>query len=241
MGKDHEYKRVLLKVSGEALVGSKDSGVDIDVCNAVAHSIKELHDSGKEVAIVVGGGNFFRGSTGVSLQGMNQSAADNIGMLATIINGLLLKHSLEEKGCEVRVMSALECPKAVEPFIREKAIQHLEARRIVIFVGGTGNPFFTTDTAAALRAGEIEAQLLIKATKVDGIYDKDPNKYDDAVKYETLTYSQAIEEKLKIMDLTAFTLCMENKIPIFVCDIFEDNGIVAMIENFSLGTIVKGE
>ena len=237
MGSQQDYKRVLLKISGEALMGSKDAGVDPDVCHTVALSIKELHDKGIEVAVVIGGGNIFRGLKGSS-RGMDRPSADNVGMLATMINGILLSQALEEVGCEARVMSALDCPKAVEFFLKEKAVKHLEKKRIVIFVGGSGNPFFTTDTAAALRASEIGADLLVKATKVDGVYDKDPQRYADAKKYGTISYSQALAEKLEIMDLTAFTLCMENDIPIFVCDLFAEKGILAMIENHEHGTII---
>jgi len=233
-------KRILLKISGEALMGAQKFGVDENVCRQIAHGIDELRRSGKEVGIVVGGGNIFRGVKGSAL-GMARSTADSVGMLATMINGIMLKTAIEKAGSECLVMSAIECPKVVEPFVCEKAVSHLKEGRVVVFVGGTGNPFFTTDTAAALRASEIEADIFLKATKVDGVYNKDPKKHSDAIKYDTLSYSQALAEKLQVMDLTAITLCMENKIPIFVFKIFSEIGIVDMLSNPKHGTIVGGE
>ncbi|MGM0439981.1 MAG: UMP kinase [Chlamydiota bacterium] len=240
---DHRlsYKRVLLKISGEALQGSQAHrlGVDYDFCADLAYQIQGLCNRGVQVAIVVGAGNFFRGAQG-SLQGLERTSADYVGMLATMMNGLILQDIFKSIGSEACLMSALNCQEVTEYYRVQQALRHLEEGKIVIFSGGTGNPFFTTDTAAALRASEIQADLLMKATKVDGVYDKDPLKYPEALKYDKLTYSTALAERLKVMDLTAITMCMENNIPIFVFNIFAEKGIA---ESLSLqqGTIVKGE
>ena len=205
--------RLLLKLSGEVLKGNSSNGISPDVCQKLSHSIKSLLDAGCQLGVVIGGGNYFRGGEQV---GMDRSAADNIGMLATIMNGLTLQHYFEEAGCPTRVLSALDCPKVVESYTWRGAMEHLDQGRVVIFAGGTGNPYFTTDTAAALRASEIQATKLLKATKVDGVYSKDPVKYSDAVRYENVSYSQVLEEDLKVMDGTAFALCRSYKVPILV-------------------------
>ncbi len=233
-------KRVLLKVSGESLMGSRKFGLDEGVCRHVAGLVKSLKDSGKEVAIVIGAGNIFRGGEWTGI-GMGRSYADHIWMLATMINGKVLGHFFEEAGCEPVVMGALECPKVVEFFSQEVASERLSQGHTLIFVGGTGNPFFTTDTAGALRAAEIGADVVLKATKVDGVYDKDPEKHSDAVRYKELSYSRVLADKLNVMDLTAVTLCMENNIPIFVFNIMVDKPIGEIIFNTEYGTLVKGE
>lgn len=209
------YKRLLLKLSGEFIANSQKFGIASERCNQLAKAIKKMRDSGLEVAIVIGGGNIFRGVNLKEL-GMARTPADQIGMLATVMNGIALQQALLTIACPTTLMSALECPKVAEPFIWSKAMDSLSKGEVVIFVGGTGNPYFTTDTAAALRASEIHADILLKATKVDGIYDKDPLKYSDAKRYEKITYSQVLAEKLEVMDATAIALCMSNKIPIFV-------------------------
>jgi len=205
--------RFLLKLSGEVLKGDGSHGISPDVCQKLAQSVKSIQDAGCELGIVIGGGNFFRGS---EQPGMDRAPADNIGMLATLLNGLSLQHYFEEVGCPTRVLSALDCSKVVESYTWRGAMEHLDQGRVVIFVGGTGNPYFTTDTAAALRASEIKAAKLLKATKVDGVYSKDPVKYADAVRYDCVTYNQVLEEDLKVMDGTAFALCRSFKMPILV-------------------------
>jgi len=209
------YKRVLLKISGEILMGSQKFGVDSEAIRRTAEAIKKFHDEGIEVGIVIGGGNIFRGIN-LSGEGMERTPADNMGMLATLINGTALQQGLQVIGCNTRVMSGLECPRVADSYNWRLANEYLSSGSIVIFVGGTGNPYFTTDTAAALRASEINADILLKATKVDGVYDKDPMVHADAVKYDSIGYTQALNERLKIMDATAFALCMSNSIPIFV-------------------------
>lgn len=209
------YRRILLKLSGEILLGSQKFGIDQDACNEIASAISDLQKAGQEIGIVIGGGNIFRGINLKNL-GMQQTPADHMGMLATLINGIALQQALEANGCPAKVMSALECPKAVETYNWAKAQEYLKSGTVLIFVGGTGNPYFTTDSAAALRASEIHADVLLKATKVDGIYNKDPKKYPDAVKYDKITYSQFLAEKLEVMDATAIVLCRNSQIPIFV-------------------------
>ncbi len=235
MQKKPLYRRILLKLSGEALMGSTANSVDPSTATGIATSIKAIADAGVQVGIVIGGGNFFRGVNGKEL-GVARVAADHMGMLATVMNGILLQQILSNIGCSSHVMSALGKSGTAEPYSWKNALDYLQNSEVVIFVGGTGNPYFTTDSAAALRASEIQADVLLKATKVDGIYDKDPAKEADAKRYEQLTYSQAIEEKLKVMDLTAFTLCMENSIPIKV---FNIASITQAITNHNIGTIVK--
>ena len=209
------YRRVLLKLSGETLIGNEPFGINQEACMQVANYLSEFHRLGIELAVVIGGGNIFRGID-LRLTGMPRTPADHMGMLATLFNGIAVQQALMTLGIPVCVMSALECPKVAEPFNWTKALQYLSEGHVVIFVGGTGNPYFTTDTAAALRASEIEADVLLKATKVEGIYDKDPFKYPDATKYETISYSQILAEKLQVMDATAVALCRSNQIPIFV-------------------------
>lgn len=209
------YKRILLKLSGEILSGDQKFGIHGSACQEIASAIKKMQQEGFEIAIVIGGGNIFRGVNLKEL-GMHRTPADQIGMLATLMNGISLQQALEGMGCKARVMSALDCPKVAESYNWHLAMEYLSKGEILIFVGGTGNPYFTTDTAAALRANEIHADILMKATKVDGIYNKDPLKNRDAVKYDTLTYSKLLSEKLEVMDATAAALCMSNKLPIFV-------------------------
>lgn len=209
------YKRILLKLSGEVLVGAQKFGITTDACLEIAQAIKGMRDAGLEVALVIGGGNIFRG---VALKdiGMQRTPADQIGMLSTLINGIALQQALSAVGCPARVMSALECPKVAESYNWGNAMKALSNGDVLIFVGGTGNPYFTTDTAAAMRASEIHADILLKATKVDGIYNKDPLKHSDAVKYDTISYAQVLAEKLEVMDATSIALCMNNQIPILV-------------------------
>lgn len=237
------YKRILLKLSGEILLGSQKFGISPDACRDVAGAIAELHKAGLEVGIVIGGGNIFRGIN-LKNMGMQQTPADQMGMLATLINGMALQQSLESMGCPSKVMSALECPKAVETYNWSKALEYLKAGTVLVFVGGTGNPYFTTDSAAALRASEIHADVLLKATKVDGIYNKDPIKHPDAVKYDSLTYSQFLAEKLEVMDATAIALCRNSRIPIFVFNMSllpKHQELINTLSHSSPGTLVKGD
>jgi uridylate kinase len=210
-----KYKRVLLKLSGESLMRPQKFGVSHEGCQEIAQAIKDMRNGGLEVGIVIGGGNIFRGVDLKSI-GMERTPADHIGMLATLINGISLQQALKSIQCDSLVMSALDCPRVAEPYNWQKAMEALASGKVVIFVGGTGNPYFTTDTSAALRASEIYADILLKATKVDGIYNKDPLKYPDAVKYDVINYSQVLAEKLEVMDATSIALCMSNKIPILV-------------------------
>jgi len=240
MEKTPKYKRILLKLSGEALAGKNGYGIDAEVLENLADEIKEVYDLGVEIAIVVGGGNIFRGIQGKSLK-IDKATSDYMGMLATVINALALQNALEKKGIPTRVQSAIEMHQIAEPYIRRKAIRHLEKGRVVIFAAGTGNPFFTTDTAAALRAAEIGADILLKATKVDGIYDKDPNKNSNAKKYKKLTYKEALEKDIKVMDSTAFALCKEENIPILVFSIKEKGNLKKAVLGEKVGTYVTNE
>tara|TARA_B100001057_G_scaffold14480_1_gene13744 strand:+ start:571 stop:1287 length:717 start_codon:yes stop_codon:yes gene_type:complete len=234
-----QYKRVVLKISGEIL-GSRSEGEPIHAQSLenICEEIKAVSDMGVEVGLVVGGGNIFRGLQG-SDKGIDRTTGDSMGMLATVINGLALMDRLEKMGAVVRVQSAIPMDKLAEPYIQRRAIRHLERGRIVIFVAGTGNPYFSTDTAAALRASEISADIILKATKVDGIYDKDPHKYDDAKKYDRLTYMECLEDRLSVMDSTAFSLCMDNRMPILVFDLRQKESIRSAVSGKSFGTIVK--
>ncbi len=232
-----KYKRVLLKLSGEALMGDQDYGIDPLFVNNLAEDIKEVYEIGAEIAIVIGGGNIFRGVKGASM-GMDRATADYMGMLATVMNALALQDVLEKKDVPTRVMSAIEMRQVAEPYIRRKAIRHLEKGRIVIFAAGTGSPFFTTDTTGALRAAEIKAEVLLKATKVNGIYDKDPMKNPDAKLLPEVSYLEAINKDLKVMDHTALTLCMENKLPIIVFNIKERGNLKKIIQGEKIGSIV---
>lgn len=231
------YKRVLLKLSGEALMGEQEFGISSDVIASYARQIKEIADLGVEVSVVIGGGNIFRGLSGAT-QGVDRVTGDHMGMLATVINSLALQNSIEKLGVQTRVLTAIEMPKIAEPFIKRRAQRHLEKGRVVIFGAGTGNPYFTTDTAAALRAIEMNTEVVLKATKVDGIYDKDPVKYTDAVKYETVTYTEVLNKNLKVMDATAISLCRENKLPIIVFDSLTEGNIKRVIMGEKIGTTV---
>lgn len=230
------YKRVMLKISGEALSGTNGFGFDFEVVGRIAREVKTLVDMGVEVGLVVGGGNIWRGRTG---EGMDRTTADHMGMLATCINALALQDALEGIGVMTRVQTAIEMKEIAEPFIRRRAVRHLEKGRVVIFGAGSGNPYFSTDTAAALRAAEIEADVILLAKNVDGVYDKDPNKFADAKKYDKLTYMEVIEQGLQVMDTTATTLCMDNSIPILVFGISEEGNIKKVIEGEKIGTIVS--
>jgi len=232
------YKRVLLKLSGEALLGKKSFGIDREVVDYLAGEIRELHDMGIEVAATVGGGNIFRGISD-NASGMDRVTADHMGMLATVINGLALQDALERAGIYTRVLSAIEMREVAEPFIRRRAMRHMEKMRVVIFAGGTGNPYFSTDTAAALRAMEVKAEIILKATKVDGIYDSDPMKNPKAKKFDELTYFEVLRRGLRVMDTTAISLCMENRLPIIVYDLKQKGTLKRIVSGEKLGTMVK--
>ncbi|WP_456384639.1 UMP kinase [Persephonella sp.] len=233
-----KYKRVLLKLSGEALMGDREYGIDPLFIDELAEEIKSVYEIGAEIAIVIGGGNIFRGVKGSSM-GMDRATADYMGMLATVMNALALQDILEKKDVPTRVMSAIEMRQIAEPYIRRRAIRHLEKGRIVIFAAGTGSPFFTTDTTGALRAAEIKADVLLKATKVDGIYDKDPVKYPDAKLLKEISYLDAINKDLKVMDHTALTLCMENNLPIIVFNIKKKGNLMKILLGEPIGSVVK--
>ncbi len=232
-----KYKRILLKLSGEALAGDKGFGIDADMINTIAGEISDLHKLGVEVAVVVGGGNIHRGVAGAT-QGMDRSTSDYMGMMATVINSLALQDKLEQRDVKTRVMSAIEMKEVAELYIRRRAIRHMEKKRVVIFAAGTGNPYFTTDTTAALRANEIHADVIMKATKVDGIYDKDPMKHSDAIKYDSLSYIDVLKQGISVMDSTAISLCMDNDMNIIVFNMFEHGNIQRVVEGQTLGTIV---
>ena len=234
-----KYQRVLLKLSGEVFGGEKGYGIDIDVLKKIANEIKEIHQLGAQVAIVVGGGNIFRGVE-ITVKDMDQASGDYMGMLATVMNALALQNALEKLGIYTRVLSAIEMKEVAEPYIRRRAIRHLEKRRIVIFAGGTGNPYFTTDTAASLRAMEIKAEVILKATKVDGVYSADPLKDKHAEKFQRLTYIQILEKGLKVMDATAIPLCMNNNLPIVVFDLNKKGNIKKVLTGKQIGTVVTG-
>jgi uridylate kinase len=236
-----KYKRILLKISGEALQ-NKDKGLNHDpvILANVAAQFKQLLDMGAEIAVVVGGGNIFRGLAGADA-GTDRTTGDYMGMLATVINSMAIQSALENAGIETRVMTAIAMPAIAEPFIRRKAMRHLEKGRVVIFGAGTGNPYFTTDSAAALRASEINADVLMKATKVDGIYSADPVNDPTATRFERISYQDALSKQLKVMDAAAFSLCMENNIPIVVFDFFKENGIVEVFSGIDSGTLVTHE
>lgn len=233
-----KYKRIVLKISGEALQGKKEYGVDTHVMLSIAGQIKEVKDLGCEVAIVIGGGNIFRGLEAATQKGMDRAIADYMGMLATVLNGLALQDALERIGVFTRVQTAIQMEALAEPYIRRRAIRHLEKKRVVIFVCGTGNPYFTTDTTAALRATEIGADIILKATKVDGIYTKDPMKSRDARKYKKVRYIDVLKKGLKIMDATAISLCMDNNLPIIVFNINKKGNIKKVVMGKKIGTLV---
>ncbi len=231
------YKRILVKLSGEAIGENDGRGIDSDKLETVANQIVDLNKAGTEIAIVIGAGNFWRGRYGGNY--IKRTTSDYMGMLATTLNALALQEMLESKGVQTRVQTAIEMKQVAEPYIRRKAVRHLEKGRVVIFACGTGSPFFTTDSAAALRAVEMDSDVILLAKNVDGVYNKDPKKYDDAVKYEEVTYMQSINEKLGVMDTTAITLCMENKIPILVFALNEENSIKRAASGENIGTIIK--
>ncbi len=232
-----KYKRVLLKLSGEALGGKSGFGIDVDEAESIASRIKEIYELGVQVALVIGAGNLWRGKQGME-HGMDQATADYMGMLGTVMNSMVLMDSLERAGVFTRVMSAIEMRAVAEPYIRRRAIRHLEKGRVVIFGAGTGNPFFSTDTAAALRAAEIDADVVIKATKVDGVYDADPKKNPDAKKFTRLSYIEVLNRRLAVMDSTAVSLCMENNLPILVVNLWDPQALFAALYGEDVGTLV---
>jgi uridylate kinase len=232
------YKRILLKLSGEALMGERQYGIDPKRLKDYAEEIKTLVDEGIEIAIVIGGGNIFRGFAGAS-NGMDRVQADNMGMLATVINGLALQSALEDENIETRLQSAIKINEVAEPFIRRKAISHLQKKRVVIFGGGTGNPYFTTDSAAVLRAIEIDADVILKGTRVDGIYTSDPEKNKDATKFDFISFEEVIQKGLKVMDTTAFTLSQENELPIIVFDMNKKGNLLKVVSGENIGTKVN--
>lgn len=238
MAKELKYRRILLKLSGESLLGKQSFGIDVDTINRIALHIKALHSHGAEIAVVIGGGNIFRGIK-LANEGADRVTADQMGMLATVINALSLQDRLEDVGLNARVMSAIKINQVCEDYIRRRAVRHLEKGRIVVFAAGTGNPFFTTDSAASLRAVEISADLLVKATKVDGIYSADPMTDKTAKRFQHLTYDQVIENKLAVMDTTAIVLCRENRLPLRVVDIFTPGVLLDAATGLEVGTLVS--
>ncbi len=232
-----KYRRILLKLSGEALMGNGDYGIDPDIINGLAMEIIEAQQAGAEVGVVIGGGNIFRGA-GLAAKGMDRVTGDHMGMLATVINALAMQDALEKLGAYARVMSAIKINQICEDYIRRRAVRHLEKGRIALFAAGTGNPFFTTDSAAALRATEINAELLLKATKVDGIYDADPKKNPDATRFDTLTYDEVLSRNLQVMDTAAFALCRDNNIPLRIYDMSQAGTLMRILKGENIGTLV---
>ena len=232
------FKRIMLKISGEALMGDQGYGISPPTIEKIASEVKSVHEMGVQICMVIGGGNIFRGLQG-SAQGMERTTADYMGMLATVMNALAMQSALEGQGVYTRVISAIPMDQICEPYIRRRAVRHLEKNRVCIFTAGTGNPYFTTDTAASLRAAEIEATLMLKSTRVDGVYDKDPEKDTDAKKFDEISYKEVVSSKLKVMDLTAITLCEENKMPIRVFDGTTTGNIYKALTGESLGTLIK--
>lgn len=233
------FRRILLKISGEALMGEQNYGIDVNVAHSVAQEIKAVHELGVEVAVVVGGGNIFRGVS-KSAGNMNRGSADYIGMLATVMNAVVLQDALEKENVFTRVLSAIDIPQLAEPFIRRRAERHLEKKRVVIFAAGTGNPYFTTDSAAALRALEVNAEVIFKATKVDGIYTADPFLNPDAVRFERISYQEVLERQLKVMDASSISLCRENNLPILVFNMKKNGNIIKAVSgDLSIGTLVN--
>lgn len=233
------YHRVMLKLSGEALMGDQGYGIDPKVVDTIAGEIREAFTLGAEIAVVIGGGNIFRGLA-ASASGMERASADYMGMLATVLNALALQNALERHGVPTRIQSAIEMRELAEPYIRRRAIRHLEKKRVVIFAAGTGNPYFTTDTAAALRAMEIGAEVILKATKVDGVYDDDPMINPKAKRYEALTYLEVLQQGLRVMDATAISLCMDNNLPIIVFNLTQRGNILRVLKGEQIGTMVRG-
>ena len=231
------FRRILLKLSGEALMGEGNFGIDNPTLERMAAEVKEVHELGVDVALVIGGGNIFRGLA-ASAQGMDRASADYMGMLATVMNSIAMQDALERAGVDTRVQSAIEIREVCEPYIRRRAERHLEKRRVVIFAAGTGNPYFTTDTAASLRAMEIHAEVLMKATRVDGVYDKDPRLHDDAVRFERLTYLDVLQRNLQVMDSTAISLCRDNRLKIIVFDLRQRGNIRRVVMGEHIGTLV---
>ena len=241
MGKKaSEFDRITIKLSGEALMGNQGFGITPEMISYVAEEIAKVYKLGVQVSIIVGGGNIFRGVAG-SAAGMDRASADNMGMLATVVNSLALCDALEQIGVPTRVQTAIAMNEIAEPFIRRKAMRHLEKNRVVIFAAGTGNPYFTTDTAAVLRANEIQSQILIKATQVDGVYDKDPKEHDDAVMYDKISYMEVIQQKLHVMDMTAISLAMEQSLPLHVVNLHKASNIMKVVLGERLGTLVHNE
>jgi len=238
MPNENRYKRVLLKLSGEVLMGKGAYGIDPDTINRLAAELIEVANSGVELAIVIGGGNIFRGNMGTA-SGMDRASADYMGMMATVMNAIGLQDALERQGADVRVISALYIKEVAEPYIRRRAVRHLEKGRILIFAAGTGNPYFTTDTAASLRAMEIQADVVLKGTKVDGVYTADPMKDPDAVRYETLTFTEALTKQLGVMDATALSLCRDNEMPIVVFNVTKSGEMLKAVAGEAVGTLVK--
>ncbi len=235
-----KYKRIVLKLSGEVLRGGKSGdAIDAATLEKICTQVKEIHDLGVQVCVVIGGGNIFRGLAGAK-RGVDRTTGDYMGMLATVINGLALMDCLEKMGVKTRVQSAIPMNQLAEPFILRRAMRHLEKGRVVIFVAGTGNPYFSTDTTAALRASEMHADIIMKATKVDGIYDKDPKKYPDAVRYDQISYIDALKQRLNVMDSTAFSLCLDNNVPILVFDLGDEHAIRNAVVGEKIGTLVHG-
>ena len=232
------YKRILLKLSGEALAGEQGFGIKVDTIQEIAKGVAAAHETGVEIGIVIGGGNIFRGIA-ASATGMDRSSSDYMGMLATCMNALALQDALEKLNVFTRVQSAIEMAEIAEPYIRRKAIRHLEKKRVVIFAAGTGNPYFTTDTASALRAMEIDAEIVMKATKVDGVYDKDPKKFPDAVKFDELSYIEVLNRQLNVMDSTAISLCMDNALPILTFNLDNPANIMKAINGEKIGTLIR--
>ena len=234
-----KYKRILLKVTGEVFAGPQNFGIDGKTIKAFAQELKEVKEMGCDLAMVVGGGNIFRGAVASEI-GMDRASADTMGMLATVINSLALQDALEHLGVSTRVLSAIEMRQVAEPYIRRRATRHLEKGRVVIFAGGTGNPYFTTDTTASLRAMEVGAEVILKATKVEGVFDADPFKYSGAIKFEELTYIEVLNRELKVMDSTAISLCMDNNLPIIVFNLMEKGNIKRVVSGEAIGTLVSG-
>ena len=238
MSSKSAYRRILLKLSGEALAGGQHMGIHPTTIGQIADDVKEAHSLGVEIGLVIGGGNFVRG-VAAAAQGMDRASSDYMGMLATVINSMAMQDALEKRGLQTRVQSAIGMSAIAEPYIRRRAIRHLEKGRLVIFAAGTGNPYFTTDTAASLRAMEISADVIMKATNVDGIYDKDPRKHDDAKLYPTLTYMDVLKQGLQVMDSTAISLCMDNKLPIITFNLNKPGNIARVVRGETIGTVVK--
>ena len=239
MSKKPVYKRILLKLSGEAMQGTQAHGIDAEMCASIAGQIKEIKEMGVQVALVIGGGNIFRGQVESKRFGLDRAVADYMGMLATVLNGLALQNALEEIDIPTRVMTAIEMHQVAEPYIRRRALRHLEKKRVVIFVAGTGNPYFTTDTAAALRAAEIEADVIMKATKVDGVYTADPMKDKTAKKFDSLKFIDVLKNNLRVMDATAISMCMDNNLPIVVFDLTKVGNIKRAVLGEKIGTVVR--